>query len=86
VGLSRAERDACGCRCRRVQLESPDEVKTVLREVVSSISQQEMDDIAAAITKPIGIKRLLMVVENARQGDTAISPDRFRESLHIFGY
>jgi hypothetical protein len=67
------------------QLVYPDEIKTVLRELVQ-LSQREMDDIAAAITKPIGIKRLLMVVEMARQGEGTIQPDRFLECLHICGF
>ncbi len=68
------------------QLTGPEEVKTVLREVVTSLSQKEMDDIASAITKPIGIKQLLMVTEMARQGEETISTDRFLECLHICGF
>lgn len=67
------------------QLTGPDEIKTVLREV-ASLSQKEMDDIAGAISKPIGIKQLLMVVEMARQGEESISTDRFLECLHICGF
>ena len=67
------------------QLLTPDEIKTVLREIVP-VSHREMDDIAAAITRPIGIKQLLMVVEMARQGEETISTDRFLECLHICGF
>jgi len=67
------------------QLLSPDEIKTVLREIVP-VSHKEMDDIAAAITRPIGIKQLLMVVEMARQEEESISTDRFLECLHICGF
>jgi hypothetical protein len=35
-----------------------------------------------AISKPIGIKQLLMVVEMARQGDEAISTDRSEDNTH----
>jgi len=68
------------------QLTGPEEVKTVLREVVTTLSQREMDDISGAISKPIGIKQLLMVTEMARQGEETVSTDRFLECLHICGF
>lgn len=55
-------------------------------QVVTSLSQREMDDIAGAIAKPIGIKQLLMVTEMARQGEESVSTDRFLECLHICGF
>lgn len=58
----------------------------MLREVVTSLSQQEMDAIAASISKPIGIKQLLMVTEMARQEGETVSTDRFLECLHICGF
>ncbi|TFJ84117.1 hypothetical protein NSK_004590 [Nannochloropsis salina CCMP1776] len=68
------------------QLTGPEEIKTVLREVVTSLSQKEMDDITSAISQPIGIKQLLMVTEMARQGEETVSTDRFLECLHICGF
>ena len=58
----------------------------MLREVVTSLSQAETDGIAASISKPIGIKQLLMVTEMARQEGEALSTDRFVECLHICGF
>lgn len=68
------------------QLTGGEEIKAVLREVVAGLSQKEMDDIASAISKPIGIKQLLMVTEMARQGEETVSTDRFLECLHICGF
>lgn len=48
--------------------------------------KKEMDDIASAISKPIGIKQLLMVTEMARQEEETVSTDRFLECLHICGF
>lgn len=67
------------------QLTVPTEIQQVLKEVVH-ISDKECEDIASAITKPIGIKQLLMVTEMARQGEPNISAIRFLECLHICGY
>eukprot|EP00624_Nannochloropsis_granulata_P003024 evm.model.NODE_25306_length_10663_cov_36.015755.2 len=68
------------------QLTGAEEIKAVLREVVAGLSQKEMDDIASAISKPIGIKQLLMVTEMARQEEETVSTDRFLECLHICGF
>lgn len=59
---------------------------SIKNQVVTSLSQREMDDIAGAIAKPIGIKQLLMVTEMARQGEESVSTDRFLECLHICGF
>eukprot|EP00903_Cladosiphon_okamuranus_P006984 g6797.t1 len=66
------------------QLQGGDSVKTVLRELVP-MSQADMDNIAAAITNPIGIKQLLMVTEMART-DEEVSRERFLECLYTSGY
>jgi len=67
------------------QLSSPDEIKTVLRELVP-MSQATMDDIANSIKKPIGIKQLLLVTEMARTDSANVSCERFIECLHTCGY
>lgn len=54
--------------------------------VETTLSQKEMDDIAGAIGKPIGIKQLLMVTEMARQGEEKVSTEKFVECLHICGF
>lgn len=63
------------------QLQGPDEIKTVLKELVP-MSQADMDSIAAAITRPIGIKQLLMITEMARSDEETVSPLQFLECLH----
>ncbi|CAM9579204.1 unnamed protein product [Phaeothamnion confervicola] len=66
-------------------LQGPDEVKAVLRELVP-MAQADMDDIASAISKPIGIKQLLMVTEMARSDADTVDCHRFLECLHTCGY
>jgi len=67
------------------QLSLSDEIKTVLRELVP-MSHSTIDDIANSITKPIGIKQLLLVTEMARTDSENVSYDRFVECLHTCGY
>ena len=63
-----------------------------------SMTPMEIKNIAKAVTKPIGIKQLLMVLEMARSDvevdaddDSAgppgsISPEQFLECLHTAGF
>jgi vesicle-fusing ATPase len=68
------------------QLQSPDEIAAALMEY-SPISRDDIDSIARSVTKPIGIKQLLMVLEMARSdGSDAIPPEQFLECLHTAGY
>lgn len=68
-------------------LDQPTQIKSVLLSL-TNISQGDADAIAKSITKPIGIKHLLMVAEMAKQGSTDKSVDvnTFLECLHIVGY
>ncbi|CAM9358990.1 unnamed protein product [Heterosigma akashiwo] len=66
-------------------LQLQDEIKTVLREL-APMSQAAMDEIAAAIHKPIGVKQLLQVTEMARTDSENVSVDRFIECLHTCGF
>jgi len=64
-------------------------IAKVLKE--SGVKEGDIDSIAKAITKPIGIKRLLMIVEMARcnseeGGDEDINLSVFMECLHTVGY
>ena len=52
------------------------------------MSEQDARGIARAITKPIGIKQLLMVAEMANQasGSGGVDVNVFMECLHTVGY
>jgi len=66
------------------QLSQPEEIKAVLAEA-APMSGAEMDTIASHISQPIGIKKLLMVTEMARQEDESgskLTAERFLECLH----
>lgn len=69
-------------------LSGKEEIITVLKEVMGAgASLNNMEDIAASITKPIGIKQLLMVVEMARQASSSsagnvLDVNTFVECLH----
>jgi hypothetical protein len=50
------------------------------------MSSSDMDSIASAITRPIGIKQLLMITEMARSDEQTVECNRFLECLHTCGY
>lgn len=68
-------------------LDEPMQVVEVLR-VAAHMSERDARGIAKAITKPIGIKQLLMVAEMAKQGSEGGKVDTsvFMECLHTVGY
>ena len=75
-------------------LQTPDEYKSVLSAVDNcSLSESDIEQIAASISKPIGIKQLLMVLEMARSNgadygtdDEKVDPMAFIECLLTFGF
>ena len=73
--------DAFNVQLRCPQLEEPSEIEAALRHLVSD--QTQRSSIASAITKPLGIKQLLMVLEMAR-GDHGVDANDFAACLHQF--
>jgi len=74
-------------------LQERGEIIEILRETMDSGSSfKNVEEIAASITKPIGIKNLLMVLEMARQasssksGGDLVDVNIFRECMHTAGY
>jgi vesicle-fusing ATPase len=75
-------------------LQTPEEYKAVLREVDNcSMTESEIDQISTSISKPIGIKQLLMVLEMARSNgedygtdNEKVDPMSFIECLLTFGF
>ena len=70
------------------QLQSPPEFEAVLKENAPQLTPLELQSISGALSKPIGIKQLLMVLEMARPSDgtSTISCDDFLECLHTVGF
>ncbi|KAL7548869.1 hypothetical protein ACHAWF_012135 [Thalassiosira exigua] len=68
-------------------LEDPMQVAEVLR-VAAHLTESDAEPIGNAISKPIGIKTLLMVAEMAKQGSKggAVDVGVFLECLHTVGY
>ena len=71
-------------------LEEPKDVCEVLR-VAAHMNEKDARSIAKTMqSKPIGIKKLLMVAEMAKQGSTGIKGtvdvNVFMECLHTVGY
>lgn len=74
-------------------LDEPSQIKCVLK-MSAHMGDGDAEAIANAITKPIGIKHLLMVAEMAKQGtnsgnngnSNAVDVNTFLECLHIVGY
>ena len=68
-------------------LDDPMQIAEVLR-VAAHLKESDAEAIGNAITKPIGIKTLLMVAEMAKQGSTggAVNVSVFLECLHTVGY
>jgi len=76
--------DAFNLKLHVPRLDKAEEMATVLREFVGSkseISEGELDKIANGISKPIGLKQLIMVTEMSRIGESSITYDRFMECL-----
>mmetsp|Transcript_28536 Transcript_28536/g.66302 ORF Transcript_28536/g.66302 Transcript_28536/m.66302 type:complete len:215 (+) Transcript_28536:25-669(+) len=69
-------------------LEHSHQVAEVLRSPPANMSDKEATEIAAAITEPIGIKQLLLVVEMARQGseDGRVDMTDFMNCLRNIGF
>ncbi|GKY94681.1 hypothetical protein MPSEU_000433500 [Mayamaea pseudoterrestris] len=70
-------------------LDEPAQIVEVLR-VAAHMNEKDARSIAKAITKPIGIKQLLMVAEMAKQGTGSskgrVDANIFMECLHTVGY
>jgi len=68
-------------------LEDPLQIAEVLR-VAAHLTESDAEAIGNAITKPIGIKTLLMVAEMAKQGSDSgtVNVNVFLECLHTVGY
>ncbi|KAL3823868.1 hypothetical protein ACHAXA_004140 [Cyclostephanos tholiformis] len=68
-------------------LDDPMQIAEVLR-VAAHLKESDAEAIGNAITKPIGIKTLLMVAEMAKQGSTggAVNVSVFLDCLHTVGY
>jgi len=68
-------------------IEDPLQIAEVLR-VAAHLTESDAEAIGNAITKPIGIKTLLMVAEMAKQGSKggAVNVNVFLECLHTVGY
>ena len=68
-------------------LQQPEEIAAIVKQYAAGTSRQAVEDISAAITKPIGVKQLLMVLEMARsEGADHIDPMMFTECLHTGGF
>lgn len=69
------------------QLQHPSEIAAVLRENNScSLSDEEINSISSSITRPIGIKKLLLVLEMVVSSGDPISADTFLMYLETVGY
>jgi hypothetical protein len=68
-------------------LQNPSEVEVVVRQYAAATPAESAATIASAVTKPIGVKQLLMVLEMARsEGMESIDPEHFIECLHTIGF
>lgn len=67
-------------------LQNPAEFNAALRQY-SNLPQTEIVNIARSITKPIGIKKLLMVLEmSTAESSEPVTRDRFLACLHTVGF
>lgn len=67
------------------QLQTPAEISAVLAMYAPELTVSQRQSISSAITRPIGIKQLLMVLEMARE-DGKISQEQLMECLVTVGY
>jgi hypothetical protein len=66
-------------------LQSEAEYRAVL-EQDGGLSPEEVSAIASSISRPIGIKQLLMVLEMARSETNQVTAPRFMQCLTTCGY
>jgi vesicle-fusing ATPase len=62
-------------------LQQPAEFQSILRQY-SNLNEKEVVNISRAISKPLGVKKLLLVLEMARAEGDHISPEQFLACLH----
>jgi len=74
--------DAFNVSLRVPQLEQPDEIALALEKLVPDAARREQ--LAAAVTKPLGIKQLLMVLEMARDEGGDVDVNDFAACLAQF--
>ena len=74
--------DAFNVSLRCPQLETPEEIEAALADLVSDGQQRAA--IARAVTTPLGIKQLLMVLEMARDARGGVDANDFAACLHQF--
>lgn len=67
-------------------LNQPAHLKQVLRESDVEMDEATMDRIASSIPEPISIKKLLLVLEMARQEVPKVEYERFMECMHACGW
>ncbi len=65
-------------------LESPAEIHGVLREACPEIAASDLDAISQSWTDPVPIKKLLNILEMARQDAPAVTYGRFMECAAQF--
>jgi vesicle-fusing ATPase len=66
-------------------LQQPSEIVSVLKNFCA-LTIDELNRIASAITRPIGIKKLLMVLEMVQSSGDDLNPDSFLSCLETCGY
>lgn len=67
-------------------LQKPSEYSTILRNY-SNLSEKDIVNISRAITKPLGVKKLLLVLEMARaESGDSVSPEQFLACLHAANF
>mmetsp|Transcript_22049 Transcript_22049/g.78557 ORF Transcript_22049/g.78557 Transcript_22049/m.78557 type:complete len:1089 (+) Transcript_22049:147-3413(+) len=62
------------------KLSAPAEIQAVLREL--AVADADVAQISAAVTKPMGVKQLLMITEMARGENDAVNVNDFMDCLH----
>lgn len=65
-------------------LETPAQVKCVLQDA-DDVDPADVDDMAAIVREPVAIKKLLLVMEMARQAGAKITPQSFADACTICG-
>lgn len=79
--------DAFEIKMHVSQLQQPSEISRIIETYAPEMTASDIRKIASSITKPIGVKQLMMILEMARVEDIGqISVERFMECLTTIGY
>jgi len=64
----------------------PGQIKSVMKSLDCDVDATNLELISTSFTKEVGIKNLLMIIENAQDANGTITHSSFVQAMQLFGY